>query len=332
MKMRKAMPREGTLAILLCILCIFISVINPAFFSLATLFEIIRGSLAFSIMSLGVLPIMIAGEFDLSFAAIGAFSSFATHTLLLKLGYTGGISLYIVLASIIGALAGLIAGMIATRFRLKIFPVSLGFWMLWYGFNLYVISPVINFNLPKGLVGYYSRYLITVRDPVIGISGLHQASLYLVVLAISMWFFLKYTIMGRGLYAIGGNRDVAIRSGFNVSRILTIALMINGAFAAIAAVVQSAFYRYFSPILFRGQELSVIVGVIIGGTSITGGRGSVLGAILGVFFIQVATRGLIYLGIKGEYQQLALGILLVLFFIIASLRRVPSLGKSKLMR
>ncbi|WP_041076338.1 ABC transporter permease [Thermotoga caldifontis] len=323
MRTRKAIPRELTLVFLLAVLCTTIGLFSHAFISFATLFEIIRGSIAFVIMSLGILPILIAGEFDLSFAAVGAFSAFATHHLLLKAGYVGGISLYLLIASALGLGAGLLIGLIASRFDLRIFPISLGFWLFWYGFNLYVISPVINFNLPEGLVGYYARYLITVRDPVIGVSGLHQASLYMIVFAVLMWLFLKYTIVGRSLYAIGGNREIAIRSGINVNRVLTIALMINGAFAGMAAVIQSAFYRYFTPILFRGQELSVIVGVILGGASVKGGRGSVLGAILGVFFIQVATRGLVYLGVKGEFQQLALGIILILFFVISSIRGMP---------
>lgn len=317
------MSQEFVVAILLVSICAIVGIFSPSFISFATLFEMIRGSLAFAIMGLGVLPVLIAGEVDLSFCSVAAFSAFATHHILLRLGYQGGIGVYLILSGLIGSLSGLIMGVIATRFKLPVFPVSLGFWMFWYGINLFVISPVINFTLPQGLVGYYSRYIVTVRDPVIGISGLHEATIYLLVLAFLMWMFLKYTMTGRGLYAVGGNREVALRIGYDVGRIIRIALTLNGAFAGIAGVIQGSFYRYFSPTLFRGQELSVLTAVVIGGASLKGGKGSVLGTILGVFFIQVVTRSLVYLGVKGEYQQFVLGLMLIMFFVASSVKGKP---------
>ncbi|KUK02183.1 MAG: Inner-membrane translocator [Thermotoga sp. 50_1627] len=317
------LSQEAVVGILLLVICAVVGVFSPSFISFATLFEMVRGSLAFAIMGLGVLPVLIAGEVNLSFCSVAAFSAFATHHLLLRLGYQGGIGMYLILSGLMGSLAGWVMGVIVTRFKLRVFPVSLGFWMFWYGMNLFVISPIINFTLPPGLVGYYSRYIVTVQDPVIGVSGLHEAIIYLLAMALLMWFFLRYTMMGRGLYAVGGNREVAVRIGYNVGKILTIALVLSGALSGIAGVIQCSFYRYFTPTLFRGQELSVLTAVVIGGASLEGGRGSVLGTILGVFFIQVVTRSLVYLGVKGEYQQFVLGLMLIIFFVASSIKRKP---------
>ncbi len=301
--------------------------LNPAFFSFATLFDIIRSALPSCLMGLGILSVLIAGEVDISFVSIAAMSSFSTHMLLLHFGYKGGITLYLVIAIIIGIAAGLLVGVIATQFKLPVFPVSLGFWLLWYGFNLFFISPVMNFNLPTGLVGYYARFLIKIHDPFVGWTGLHVSVLYLAVIAVFIWWLLRYTVFGRGLYAMGGNREVARRTGYNINFILWMALMLDGALAAIAGVVQSAYSRFFNPILFRGQELYVIAAAVIGGVSITGGRGSVLGVILGVIFVQIITRGLIYLGIPAKWQQLVLGGILILFVAISAIRTMES-GKS----
>lgn len=327
MKRNKVLLKyETIIGILTILVSSIIGILNPSFFSLATLFDIIRGALPFLIMALGITPVLIAGEIDISFVSVAAMSSFSTHMLLQKLGYQGGISLYLLIACSIGALAGLLLSSVVNYFKLPVFPVSLGFWMFWYGFNLYFLSPTMNFNLPKGLVGYYSHYLLKVNDPVVGVTGLHVATLYLIFIGIFIWWILKYTIIGRGLYAMGGNREAAIRTGYNVKKILRIALIIAGSLAAIAGVIQSAFNRHFNPILFRGQELNVIAAAVIGGVSITGGRGSVIGVILGVFFIQIITRGLIYLGVTAEYQQLVLGLTLLLFVTVTSLRETRSLS------
>lgn len=317
---------EITIIVLIGVVSFIISIFSPAFFSLATLFDLVRSSLPLSIMALGVLPVLIAGEIDISFVSVAAMSSFATHMILLKFNYQGGISVYLILASLIGALSGLILGIIVTTFNLPVFHVSLGLWMFWYGFNLYFLSPTMNFKLPQGLVGYYSRYLITVKDPVVGVTGLHISVLYLVATIVFIWWLLKYTVTGRALYAIGGNREVAVRTGYNVKLALRIALIIDGALAGIAGVIQSSYSRFFNPILFRGNELLVIAAAVIGGVSITGGYGSVVGVILGVFFIQISTRGLVYLGIPAEYQQFVLGAIFIIFFAISS---IATRGKKK---
>lgn len=317
-KKSKAFSHEITMVILIGVVSFIISMFSPAFFSFATLFDLIRSSLPLWVMALGVLPVLIAGEIDISFVSMAAMSSFATHMILLRLNYQGGIAIYLIIASLIGASAGLALGMIATGFNLPVFHVSLGFWMFWYGFNLYFLSPTMNFKLPQGLVGYYSRNLITVKDPVVGVTGLHISVIYLLIIMVFVWWLLKYTLIGRALYAMGGNREVAIRTGYNVKLALRIALIIDGALAGVAGVIQSAYSRFFNPILFRGNELFVIAAAVIGGVSITGGYGSVIGVILGVFFIQISTRGLIYLGVPAEYQQFVLGSILIIFFAVSS--------------
>ena len=149
---------------------------------------------------------------------------------------------------------------------------------------------------------------------------MHVAVVYVVLAAAAIWLVLRHTVIGRGFYIMGGNREVAVRTGYSLVKLLCVAMAVNGALAALAGVLQCAYKRFFDPILFRGAELYVIAAVVIGGTSITGGRGSVIGVLLGVVFVQVITRGLIYLGVEPTWQQFVVGCMLVVFFILTSLR------------
>ena len=240
-------------------------------------------------------------------------TSYSAHTMLLRMNYSGGIGLYLVIAIFLGLLAGLFIAFITIQFNLPIFYVSLGYQTMWYGFNLFFLGRTMNFDLPDGLIGYYSRFLFRVKDPVAGETGLHISVIYLIIISIFIWWLLKYTTFGRGLYAMGGNREVAIRAGFKVNRITYLMLALTGSLAAIAGVIQSAYSRFFNPVLFMGQELDVIAAVVIGGTAITGGRGSVIGTILGVVLVQVLNRGLIFMGVSAEWQRMVVGLLLIIF-------------------
>lgn len=311
---------EFVVFLILVFLSLIVGLINPAFFSISTVFDILRASNVHFIMAFGLLPIMIAGGIDISFVAIAAVTSYSTHMLLINRGYEGGILLYFIIACGMGLLAGLLNGFLVTRFKLPIFDVSLAAFTMWYGFTLFFVGATANFDLPEGTVGYYSRFLITAQDPYVGETGLHVSILYVLLIGLFIWWLLKYTTVGRGIYAIGGNREVAIRSGFNVTRIMLIIFGLMGILSAIAGVTQGFLSRYFNPVIFIGQPLDILAAVILGGAAITGGRGSVLGTVLGVLVIQLINRTLILTGIPVEWQRLVVGIILILFISIPALR------------
>ena len=312
--------REVVLLLILLALSLTVGIVNPAFFSFATLFEIARSSLVACIMGFGVLMVLISGGVDISFVALAAMSSYTTHALLMRLGYQGGIGGYFLVAIALGTAAGLSMGTLISFLRVPVFHVSIAALTLWYGFTLFFIGASQNFALPDRLVGYYANALFSVEDPIAGRTGLHVSVLYLVVIAIGMWFVLTYTVFGRGLYAIGNNATVAERSGYHVRRITLATFALVGAFAAIAGVTQSGYSRSFNPMLFYGRELDVLAAVIIGGAAVSGGQGSVSGTILGVVLIEVIGRSLIMVGITADWQTLVVGLVLVAFVSIPALR------------
>jgi len=302
------------------ILSLIIGSINKAFFSFATVFDILRASIVISIMAFGLLPVIISGSVDISFVAICALSAYTTHIFLLNQGYQGGIWLYYIIASIIGMAAGGFNGFLVTKFKLPIFNVSLATFTLWYGFIRFFIGSTRSFTLPAGAVDFYNKFLVTVKDPFVGDSGLHISILFVLIIGVLIHIMLKYTTLGRGIYAIGGNRDVAIRSGFNVNLIIMVILIIMGGTAAFAGVTYSFLSRHFDPTLFITQDMDVIAAVIIGGASINGGNGSILGTFMGVILIQLIHRSMILTGIPTEWQDFMIGILLIFFICIPFIR------------
>ncbi len=330
MKSKIFKTNEFIVFLILVALSIVVGAINPAFFTISTLFDTLRASIVYFIMAFGLLPIIIAGGVDISFVAIAAVASYTTHMFLISRGYQGGILLYFIIAILLGLIGGLLNAFLVTRFKLPIFDVSLAAFTMWYGFNLYFVGATANFDLPKPTVGYYEKFLIVANDPVVGQTGLHVSVLYVLVIGLFMWWFLKYTTLGRGVYAIGGNREVAIRSGFNVNRIMMVIFALMGIFAAIAGVTQAFLSRFFNPVIFIGNPLDVIAAIILGGAAITGGRGSVIGTVLGVLLIQLINKALILTGIPVEWQKLVVGLILIIFISLPAIRerRARRIGRT----
>lgn len=299
---------------------LFIGLINPAFFSLATVFDILRASIVIAIMAFGILPMIISGNVDISFVAMAALAAYGTHTLLLRQGYQGDVWLYFVIGVPIGMLAGALNGFLVTRFNLPVFNVSLATYTMWYGFIRFFIGSIRSFTLPEGAADFYNRFLVKVKDPFVGESGLHMSVLYVLVIGILVHLLLNYTTIGRGIYALGGNRDVAVRSGFNVNKLMMVIMLLMGGLSAFGGITFAFLSRLFDPTLFLSQNLDVIAAVILGGAAITGGKGSVLGTFMGVVLIQLIHRSMILTGIPTEWHDLMVGVILTFFITIPYLR------------
>ena len=142
--------------------------------------------------------------------------------------------------------------------------------------------------------------------------NLHPVILVFVAVASCVAIVLRYTIFGRSLYAIGGSRESAERIGLPVKLSETFAFVVAGALAAIAGMIQVVFFRNANPGAFSGVELDVIAAVVLGGVSITGGRGTVLGAVTGLTFVVLLTSSLVVMGIPAAWQKVFVGSALIL--------------------
>lgn len=311
---------EFIVAMAAIILSILTGVVNPAFFSVANLFDILRNATIFGILAMGVLMVMVSGGIDVSFPAIAALSTYATVKMLINAHYQGSILLVYALAVLIGLVLGLVNALFISWLRVPALIVTLGTSSMYYGLNLFFVGSLNLYNLPGQMIPFSRLALVTVQDPEVGTVGLHPAVFIMIMVAILVWGLLKFTIIGRGIYAMGGNREVAERTGFNLRLIEYIVYGMTGVLAAIAGVTQAVFVRHANPAALMGSELDVIAAVVLGGAAITGGRGTVIGSLLGVVFVTIMKTSLIMMGIPADWQKVFVGIALVIGTAVPAVR------------
>ncbi|GAB2645837.1 ABC transporter permease [Vibrio panuliri] len=289
-----------------------VACINPtAFLTLSTLFDILKSASIYGILALGVLLVILTGGVDLSFPAVGAFSSYLAILLFKTMGWSSLSGIFIVAISI-GVVLGLINGFLVHKLRAPAMIITLGTSSILYGALLFGFGSTVLFSLPLALRKFSNASIVTVSDPITGSTALHPVVFIWLGLALLCYLFLTFTMRGRFLYALGGNASVCERSGINMLSIQLLNFAIVGALAAIAAVCFSGMYRMASPITFLAEELDVIAAVVLGGTAIMGGKGTVLGTILGVLLITLMKNSLILIGIPSEWQKFMIGTLLLI--------------------
>jgi simple sugar transport system permease protein len=305
--------QELVIAGVIVVLSLVITVLNPTFLSLSNLFDIVRLATVSGILALGVLLVLISGGVDVSFPAIADTAVFVAATILVATHFHGsGMALYL-LALPFGIGMGLINAFFISRFRVPTLIVTLGTSSLFYGAELYFIGGVSIFSLPQGAPDISHGSLMTVSAASgTGTTSLNPSVLILVALAVVVSLLLNKTTLGRSIYAIGDNRDVAERSGIRVARVQYFIYGSVGALAAIAGVTNASLYRNANPVSLQGTELAVIAAAVLGGTAITGGKGTVIGTLLGVLLISIIENSLVLVGVPTTWQNVVVGLVLLI--------------------
>ena len=284
----------GILAILLLGAAVF-SFTVPSFFSVDNAINGIGLSAAINtVVAIGLTYVIITGGIDLSVGSTAALSAVIGADLMQR----GLPILLAVLAALaVGALAGLVNGLLVTRVQLAPFIVTLGTMTFYRGLALSYTNGQPILSLPGGFKNALGGTLFGLPIPLI-------ASLLLVV---AFTLILRSTKTGQYILAIGGNAEAVRLSGINVSRYVTLTYVISGMLAAFAALVLIAQLGAAEPILGSGWELSAIAASVVGGTSLSGGKGNVVGALLGALLLSMLQNVLTLLGVQAFYQLLATG-------------------------
>ncbi|MFO7635665.1 MAG: ABC transporter permease [Caldilinea sp.] len=322
--MLRRIVRSQEFAISLAILTLsaIITAINPAYLTLGNFFDILRFMTIDGLLALAVLIVLISGGVDVSFPAIASFATYIAMTLLLRVSFDGSMWVIYCVALPVGLLLGLLNGIIVNTFRLPTLIVTLGTSSLYFGAMLFFFGSRVLFNLPSSVTAFSRMSLQTVPSPSnVGITSLHPSILILIAAALGVWFMLRYTMIGRSIFAIGGNREVAERTGYNIRRTEYFLYALAGVLAATAGVTYAALNRQANPVGLRGTELDVIAAVVLGGASIMGGSGSVIGAMLGVLLLTIIRSSLVLVGIPSEWQRFVVGIILVVGVTVPAIRR-----------
>jgi ribose transport system permease protein len=282
------------------VLFIVLSVVSPYFLTIQNLSSVARQTAVINIMALGMTIIMISGGIDLSVGSVMAFAGIC-GTMLLQAGVP-------LIPSIFGAMmAGvaweLINSLLITLLKVSPFIATLGTMGAARGLTLVITNgmPVVHLPDNFGFLG---------DGTVLGFVPVPLA--ILISLALLTGFILKYTRMGRYAYAIGSNIEAARYAGIPIRFYLVIVYCFCGALTGLAGMIESSRLMTGQPTAGQGYELSVIAAVVIGGASLSGGEGTVTGTIAGAFLMGLISNGSNLLGVSPFWQQVLIGVVIVL--------------------
>ena len=303
---------ETVIAGILLLAMVLIGTINPAFWQLDNLFSLMRSNVIIGIMALGVLLVLISGGIDVSFPAFAVAAMYLTIKGMLALGYNG-VVLPLLAATIMGLLFGAVNGFFVYKFRMIPLIVTLGTSAMVRGFLLGVVgTSMININkMPTALIDFARTDVVSVTKADGTTYGLTAMVLIYVGLAVAMHLVLRYTMIGRSAYALGGDPEAARRAGFDLRKTIFFIYCVAGALAGFAGLLHSGMIWLANPRDFVGLELDVIAAVVLGGASIFGGRGSVLGTMLGVFMLVMVKNSLIIMRVDTTWQLVVVGSIVI---------------------
>jgi inositol transport system permease protein len=300
--------------IFLLALMIVFAILEPRFMSSINLFNVMRQISITGLVAIGMTFVILTAGIDLSVGSLlalaglaaaivakgGIESRFSVGVETEALGY--GWFLAMIVAMIVGILGGWLQGFSITRLKVPPFVVTLGGLSAFRGAALLIAGggPISGFD--EGYVWWGQGRIGPVPVPVI----------VFLVFAIIAHIVLTYTRFGRHVYAVGGNVEAARLSGLPVRRILVAVYVIVGFFSGLAGFMLSARLNSSEAVAGIGYELTVIASVVIGGTSLFGGSGSVFGTVIGSVLIGVLINGLVLMNVSSYVQQIIIGVIIVL--------------------
>lgn len=289
----------GALVVLIALLSILA---GDKFLTAQNFINVSRQASYVGIMAVGMVFVIAMGDIDLSVGSIWMFSS-VMMAIALRDNYN--IWIAVAVCMIVATLCGLVNGALSVALGIPTIIVTLGTLSLYRGLGLVVsnASPVSGYNLETWFFTWIGG-----RDPVFGVWISVWAMLIVGVLG---WVLFNHTPFGRRVQAIGSNRQAALFSGIRIARTRIMVMTLMGFIVGIAAVVALAFNRNGSPTVGVGTELGVIAATIIGGTALSGGSGSVLGAILGALIIALIQNGLALLAVPPAWSTAVTGIVII---------------------
>ncbi|MGY2082042.1 ABC transporter permease subunit [Modestobacter sp. SYSU DS0657] len=299
--------RVGIFAVLLVLIALM-AALAPNFLSVDNAINVARSVSINAILAAGLTVVILTAGIDLSVGSILAVAGVGSVLLAVEgvptpLALLGGI--------LIGAVCGALNGAFVAWLALPAFIVTLGSMTYLRGlaYSLLDGQPLVASDLGFRGIGNGS------------IAGIPQPVVVMVVVYAIFWFLLERTRFGRHVYAVGGNMEAARLAGINVKRVLLSAYMLAGAAAGVAGLIFSARVLSAQPTAGQGYELDAIAAVVLGGTSLAGGRGRIFGTLVGAVIIGVLSNGLILLDVPFFYQLIIKGVVIIIAIALDSLKR-----------
>ncbi|WP_330112102.1 ribose ABC transporter permease (plasmid) [Cetobacterium somerae] len=308
---KKGYDKYG-LFLILFLISGFFGILNNNFFSLYNIQNIFKQSSINGLLAFGMTFVILIGCIDLSVGSILALVGYFVGIMLVT--FKLPIALVLPLGLVLGVFLGSLNGVLVAKTKLQPFIATLVTMTIYRGITLIVSNglPVRNINNVSTFMKYINRGEI-INLPI-------SMIVYLGVFGV-LWFLLGKTVFGKHLYATGGNEEAARLSTVPTNKIKIIAYSVSGFLSALAAILYAARYNSIYPNAGQGAELDAIAAVVIGGTSMSGGKGKILGTLIGALIIGILNNGLNLLGVSSFYQEVIKGVV-ILFAVIADRKKL----------
>ena len=315
MKKRIFTSTEFYVGLVLLFLCAVIQMKSGQFFTGNNAVDLLRAFSVPAMFCIGEMFVIITGGVDVSFPAIASMSICSRMEQV-----TDNPALFFAAAMLIGLAVGLVNGFIIARFRFPALIVTLGTSSICFGIMQGVFKSR-EYPLCTPLYEMGQMKLFSVTNPVSGLTSDMPVGIILMLLLIFLgWFILNRTMLGRGIYAIGGDVKAAQRAGFQVFRTIVFIYAFSGCMAGLIGVLRSTMLLAVHPNNLEGIELTVIAACVLGGVRMEGGKGTVWGALLGMALLTVMDNSLILLDISTTWQKVFTGAVIIIGTAVSALQ------------
>lgn len=294
----------------LLIICLILTILSDKFFKVKNFITILRTTSINAIVAFGMTFVIITGGIDLSVGSLMSLGGVLTSLLIAKTNC--GIVVSFLAGLSVGAFIGFINGLCITKFKLAPFIVTLATSYIARGAS-YLLTNARPISIKEEFFYQFGNGMIENTVPYIII--------YMLVVFVIMWFMLNRTRFGRRVFAIGGNEEAARFSGISIDRIKILTYVLSGFLAAFAGIITCAKMYSGQPVIGEDASMDAIAGIVLGGTSMNGGIGTLTGTIIGCVVIGVINNGMNLIGLNSFWQQVAKGIVILIAVYVDAVKK-----------
>ena len=277
---------------------------------LGNILDLMTNYSAYGVIAVGCLFVIISGGIDISFMAVGAVAQYLSALYMIHRG--GNFVMIYLIAIVTGTLLGFINAVLVNRLKAPTLIITIGTMNVIYGVTMKVTSGVRLHGFPE----WFSK---KVESSLFAVSVGTLAAVMVIA-----WFILKKTKMGRRVYAVGGNMEAAKRCGISVLQVHMFVYGFAGAMAAIGALINCYLSQQASIEALYGNEMDVLAMVVLGGVSLSGGKGSVSGTLLGIILVALLSNGMILVGVSSYWKDLVIGSVILISFCVTGWRMISA--------
>jgi ribose transport system permease protein len=296
---------EVRMLFLAILIALCLSLLSPYFLTRSNIFNMLDQSVVIGIVSVGMTFVILTGGIDLSVGSVAGLTGILLGLSLQHMSIVPAIAV----AVVAGAGIGLVSGLLINLFGLAAFVVTLGIMAIGRSLAYIVSGQTAISNIPDAMQAIVYTNIL----------GIPSNVLFLIILYIAAWAYLAFTKGGRTIYAVGSNKEAARAAGLNTLFYSVLPYVLSGALSAVAATFSISQILSADPLMGNSMELDAIAAVVIGGASLYGGRGSMIGTLFGVFIMVMIRNGLNLMGVSPFWQGSAIGTIIIVALLVERL-------------